>query len=266
MDETLDRISGDSPELALVLEPGVESGEMVRGLHEHLKGMGAGDEKSIQMDFGETVEDGPPVRPDPAVPDPGTGGVRGRAAGLGRFGVSSRSLAARARRGESVRDLVRAHLNDHRVEMRREYLALQIIRELTAAGRSALPVPESLRESCLLMRRMEMEIPPERELDEDHPARRMALRDARGLTAFEALRALSAVEPDEQDERRAERAHARRFRSPATVREKALRAPKARALMRRQATWDALLRWTLDRARVNKERMTLEQLAARVES
>ena len=147
--------------------------------------------------------------------------------------------------------------------MRREYLAGQITQGLAAAKEPALPVPESLREWCLSVRLKEMGVPPEQELGEDHPAHRVALMDAQRITVFQALRALSGAEPSEQDMQQVEEAYAGQFKDSAAAKRNVRSNPDVRGHLQREASWDALIRWTLDRARVNKERMTLEQLGAR---
>ena len=258
MDETLAEITEDSPDLALVLEPGA----MLEELHEHLQGMGVGDEKSVQTAFAEKAGGHPlsgqtrqfrirvrEVR-EVVLPDWEDAAWLAKCGGAG---------ATR----EDIRSSVHAHLDYRLAEMRREYLAGQITQGLVAAGDSALPVPESLREWCLSVRLKEMGISPEQELGEDHPVRRVALTDAQRITVFQVLRALSGAEPGEQDMQRVEEAYAGQFKDTAAARRDARRNPDVRGHLQREATWDALLRWTLDRARVNKERMTLEQLGAR---
>ena len=259
MDETLAAIAEDSPDLALILEPGA----MLEELHEHLRGMGAGDEKSVQVAFAERADGHPlsgqtrqfrirvrEVR-EAVLPDWEDAAWLAKCGGAG---------ATR----ETIRDSVRAHLDYRRVEMRREYLAEQITQGLAAAKEPALPVPESLREWCLSVRLKEMGVPPEQEeLGEDHPARRVALMDAQRITVFQALRALSRVEPTEEDHKQIEDAYAGQFKDSAAARRNARQNPDVRGHLQREASWDALIRWTLDRARVNKERMTLEQLGAR---
>ena len=258
MDETPAEIAADSPDMALVLEPGA----VLEELHEHLAGMGAGDEKSVQVAFAERAGGHPLAgqtrRFRIRVQEVREAVLPGweDAAWLAQCGGAGATR-------ETIRDSVRAHLEYRRVEMRREYLAGQITQGLAAAGESALPVPESLREWCLSVRLKEMGVPPEPEPGEDHPARRMALADAQRITVFQALRALSGAEPGEQDMRQVEEAYAGQFRDPAAARRNARRNPDLRGHLQREATWDALIHWTLDRARVNRERMTLEQLGAR---
>lgn len=258
MDETLAEIAEDSPDLALVLEPGA----MLEELHEHLQGMNAGDEKQVQVSFAEKADGHPlsgqtrqfrlrmrEVR-EAVLPDWEDAAWLEQCGGAG---------ATR----EDIRNSVHAHLDYRRTEMRREYLAVQITQGLVAAGGPALPVPESLREWCLSARLKEMGVPPEQELGEDHPARQVALMDAQRITVFQALRALSGAEPSEQDLQQVEKAYAGQFKDPAAARRNARRNPDVSGHLQREATWDALIRWTLDRARVNKARMTLEQLGAR---
>lgn len=257
-DETPAEITQDSPDLVLVLEPGT----VLEELHEHLLGMSAGDEKSARVAFAEQSGGHPlsgqtrqfririqEVR-EAELPDWDDPAWLQKCGGAG---------ATR----EDIRDSVRAHLNYRGVEMRREYLVAQITQGLVAAKESVLPVPGSLREWCLSVHMKEMGIPPEQELGEDHPARRVALKDAQRITVFQALRALSGAEPGEQDLQRVEDAYARQFKDPTVARRNARRNPDVRGHLEREATWDVLIRWTLDRARVNKERMTLEQLSAR---
>ncbi len=257
MDETLAEIAEDSPDLVLVLEPGA----MLEELHEHLQGMAAGDEKSVQVAFAERTDGHPlsgqtrqfrirvqEVR-EAVLPDWEDAAWLAKCGGAG---------ATR----EDIRSSVRAHLDYRRTEMRREYLAGQITQGLAAAKEPALPVPESLREWCLSVRLKEMGVPPEQELGEDHPAHRVALMDAQRITVFQALRALSGAEPSEQDMQQVEEAYAGRFKDPAAAKRNARSNPDVRGHLQREASWDALIRWTLDRARVNKERMTLEQLGA----
>lgn len=258
MDETLAEIAEDSPDLALVLEPGT----MLEELHEHLAGMSAGGERPVQVAFAERADGHPlsgqtrqfrirvrEVR-EAVLPDWEDAAWLAKCGGAG---------ATR----ETIRDSVRAHLDYRRAEMRREYLTGQITQGLAAAGEPALPVPESLREWCLSIRVKEMGVPPEQELGGDHPIHQMALSDAQRITAFQALRALSGAEPSEEDQKRIEEAYAGQFRDPVAARRNARRNPDVRGHLQREATWDALIRWTLDRATVNKERMTLEQLGAR---
>ena len=258
LDETLAEIAEDSPELVLVLEPGAGLEE----LHEPLRGLGAGDEKSVQVSFVDRADGHPlsgqtrqfrvrvrEVR-EAVLPDWEDSAWLEKCGGVG---------ATR----EDIRNSVRAHLDYRQTEMRREYLVGQITQGLAAAGAPALPVPESLREWCLSTRLKEMEVPPEQEPGEDHPARRVALMDAQRVTVFQALRTLSGAEPGEQDLQRVEEAYAGQFKDPAAARHNARRNPDVHGHLQREATWDALIRWVLDRARVNKEPMTLEQLGAR---
>ena len=258
MDETLAEIAEDSPDLDLVLEPGA----MLEELHEHLQGMGAGDEKSAQVAFAERADGHPlsgqtrqfrirvrEVR-EAVLPDWEDAAWLAKCGGAG---------ATR----EDIQSSVRAHLDYRRTEMRREYLAGQITQGLAAAKEPALPVPESLREWCLSVRLKEMGVPPEQEPGEDHPAHRVALMDAQRITVFQALRALSGAEPSEQDMQQVEEAYAGQFKDSAAAKRNARSNPDVRGHLQREASWDALIRWTLDRARVNKERMTLEQLGAR---
>ncbi len=258
MDETLAEITGDSPDLALVLEPGT----MLEELHEHLAGMSAGNEKSVQVAFPGPADAPPPsgqtrqfrvqvqevreaVLPDWEDP-----------AWLAQCGGSGATR-------ETVRESVRAHLEGRRVEMRREYLAGQIAQGLTAGAAPALPVPGSLREWCLSIRAEEMEIPPEQQLGEDHPISQAAFRDAQRITAFQALRALSGVEPTEEDRKQVEDTYAGQFKDAAAARRTARQNPTVRGHLQREATWEAVIRWVQERARVNNERMTLEQLGTR---
>ena len=258
MDETLAEIAEDSPDMVLVLEPGAGFEE----LHEHLQGLGAGDEKSIQVNFADRVDGHPlsgqtrqfrvrvrEVR-EAVLPDWEDSAWLAKCGGAG---------ATR----EDIRNSVRAHLDYRQTEMRREYLVGQITQGLAAAGAPALPVPESLREWCLSTRLKEMGVSPEQEPGEDHPARRVALMDAQRVTVFQALRTLSGAEPGEQDMQRVEEAYAGQFKDPAAAQRNARRNPDLRGHLQREATWDALIRWVLDRARVNREPMTLEQLGAR---
>ena len=257
-DETLAEITGDSPDLALVLEPGA----MLEELHEHLRGMSAGDEKTAQVAFAARTDGHPlsgqtrqfrirvrEVR-EAVLPDWEDSAWLAKCGGAG---------ATR----EDIRSSVHAHLDYRRAEMRREYLVGQITQGLAAAGEPALPVPESLREWCLSVRLEEMGVPPEQELGEDHPARQVALVDAQRITVFQALRALSGAEPGEQDMQQVEETYAGQFKDPAAARRNARRNPDVSGHLQREATWDAIIRWVLEHATVNKERMTLEQLGAR---
>ena len=258
IDETLAEIVEGSPDMALVLEPGT----MLEELHESLAGMSAGDEKSVQVVFAERVDGHPlsgqtrqfrirvqEVR-EAVLPDWEDSAWLARCGGAG---------ATR----ETIRDSVRAHLDYRRVEMQREYLVGQITQGLAAGKEPALPVPESLREWCLSVRMKEMGIPPEQKLGGDHPIHQMALSDAQRITALQTLRASSGVEPTEEDQKRIEEAYAGQFKDPAAVRRNARRNPDVRGHLQREATWDAIIRWVLERARVNGERMTLEQLGER---
>lgn len=258
MDETLAEIAEDSPDMALVLEPGT----MLEELHENLAGMSTGDEKSAQVTFAERADGHPlsgqtrqfrirvqEVR-EAVLPDWEDSAWLARCGGAG---------ATR----ETIRDSVRAHLDYRRVEMQREYLVGQITQGLAAGKEPALPVPESLREWCVSVRVKEMGIPPEQELSGDHPIHQMALLDAQRITAFQALRALSGAEPTEEDQKRIEDAYAGQFKDPAAARRNARRNPDVSGHLQREATWDAITRWVLEHATVKKERMTLEQLGER---
>ena len=257
-DETLAEIAEDSREMALVLEPGA----VLEELHEHLAGMSAGDEKSMQVDLAERGDGHPwsgqtrqfrvrvqAVR-EAVLPDWEDSAWLEQCGGPG---------ATR----ETVRDSVHAHLDYRRLEMRREYLVGQITQGLAAGEEPALPVPESLREWCLRVRMEEMKILPEQELAREHPVRQMALLDAQRITAFQALRASSGAEPTEEDQKRVEDAYAGQFKDPAAARRNARQNPTLRGHLQREASWDAIIRWVLERATVNKERMTLEQLGER---
>ena len=258
MDETLAEIVEDSPDMALVLEPGT----MLEELHEHLAGMSAGDGKSAQVVFAERADGHPlsgqtrqfrvrvqEVR-EAVLPDWEDSAWLTQCGGAG---------ATR----ETIRDSVHGHLDYRRVEMQREYLVGQITQGLAAGKEPALPVPESLREWCLSVRVKEMGIPPEQELGGDHPIHQMALLDAQRITAFQALRASSGTEPTEEDQKRIEDAYAGQFKDPAAARRNARQNPDVRGHLQREATWDAIIRWVLEHATVKKERMTLEQLGER---
>ena len=258
MDETLAEIVEDSPDMALVLEPGT----MLEELHEHLAGMSTGDEKSAQVIFAERTDGHPlsgqtrqfrvrvqEVR-EAVLPDWEDSAWLAQCGGAG---------ATR----ETIRDSVYGHLDYRRVEMQREYLVGQITQGLAAGKEPALPVPESLREWCLSVRVKEMGIPPEQELGGDHPIHQMALLDAQRITAFQALRASSGAEPTEEDQKRIEDAYAGQFKDPAAARRNARQNPDVRGHLQREATWDAIIRWVLEHATVKKERMTLEQLGER---
>ena len=258
MDETLAEIVEDSPDMALVLEPGT----MLEELHEHLAGMSAGDEKSAQVAFAERADGHPlsgqtrqfrvrvqEVR-EAVLPDWEDSAWLVQCGGAG---------ATR----QTIRDSVHAHLDYRRVEMQREYLAGQITQGLAAGKEPALPVPESLREWCLSVRVKEMGIPAEQELGGDHPIHQMALLDAQRITAFQTLRASSGAEPTEEDQKRIEDAYAGQFKDPAAARRNARRNPDVRGHLEREATWDVIIRWVLEHATVKKERMTLEQLGER---
>lgn len=257
--ETPAEVVEDSPDLALVLEPGA----MLEELHEHLAGLRAEEEKSVQVSFaaqsgghplsGQSCRFRIRVREvrEAVLPDWADSTWLQRCGGAG---------ATR----ESIRGSVRAHLDCRRAELRREYLSGAITQALVGAKDPALPVPGSLLEWCRSVRVKELGLPPEQAEGEDHPTRRMALRDAQRVTAFQALRVLSGAAPTEEDRRRVEDAYAGQFKDPAAARRNARRSAEVAGHLEREATWDALIRWTLDRARVNKERMTLEQLGARI--
>ena len=256
--ETLAEITEDSPDLVLTIEPGT----VLEELQEHLLGMHSGDEKAARVVF-----------PDKSNDHPMSGQTRQfrirvkevREAQLPDWEDSAwlQKCGGAGTTRDDIRKSVRSHLDYRQAEMRRDHLAGKITEALTAPKGSALPVPESLQQWCLSVRLREMGIPPEQKLGEDHPVHRMALEDAQKVTVFQALRELSGVEATEQDLQRVEDAYAGQFKDPAAARRNAQRNPDVRGHLQREAIWDALIRWTLDRARVNKERLTPDQLRTR---
>ncbi len=253
MDETLGEIDENVPAKALILEPG---GAL--SLHKHLQGMVKGEEKLVELEDGAAA---PPSE---------------------RHQIRLRILAVRevvlldwddpklrARFGErltreDIRKTVRAHLQGKRDEARRAYLCGQIVEALTTDEDPAVPVPDSLHEWCL-SRQFEMMgvSPDDHDLAAVRLARMSARAESRRVTVFHVLRSLSGVEPSEEDERRVEDAYIARFKDPAAARRATRDDPTLHAHFREDATWDALIRWTLDRARVREESMTLEELLAR---
>ena len=259
-DEEPAGIPEEGPDVVLTLQ----SGEVLQELHEHLAGMCAGEEKVVRVRY--------KVEPGGQPPSEMEGKCRlrmsevrqgrlpdwGDSDWLGEYGDEGMTR-------DKMREAVRRHLDARQADLWREYMREEILRVLTDVKESALPVPSSLLKWCLSTRLKELGVQSEQELlKAENKVRRIAQRDAQLLTVFRALIDLSGVEPTEQDLERVEEVYAGRFRDPSAARRHARQDPDVRRSLKHEATWAALIRWTLDRATVNKERMNLRQLQAGV--
>lgn len=162
---------------------------------------------------------------------------------------------------EAVHDAVQAHLEQLCAELRQQDLRAQIVAGLTAAPQPALPVPASLQRQCR-ERVAQLQQQLLGAVDEA-AAEQEALRDARLLTAFEALRTLSGAEPTEEERQARVAAHVRQYRNPDEARRQLQRDARLRDQLAFEAMWAALVRWTLEHAKVAQQSLTLEQLQAR---
>ena len=254
--EPLGDIDENSQPVELTLEPG----SMVEELHEHLVGKRAGEEVEAEVSF-PGVSDEPPTATcfrirmlevrELKLPE-----MEDRQ-WLERVGGKGMTL-------ESFRQSIRAHLDYRCLEMRRGYLVQAITDALVEPKGSVLTVPDSLRAHCLARLRQEGDQLPE-DLPEDHPLSLGALETARKLTVSHALRQLSGLSPGAEDLRQVEEAYASQFKDPAAGRRQAQSDPQVRSELMSAASWDTMIRWTLERARVNKEPWTFGQLRQHVE-
>ncbi len=241
----------------ILVRPETAAEGFARELLEAFVGMSAGEEKPVPETWRKEME--PPLAAH-------SGPLRLRVAEVLEGRLPDWDDAEFLRRcggatREEVRDAVQAHLEQLCAELRQQDLRVQIVAGLTVSLQPVLQVPESLRKKCLervgeLQRQLTGKVV-------DAVAEQEALRDARMLTAFEALRVLSGAEPTEQERQARAEAHVRQYRNPDDMRRRLQRDARLRDQIAFEAMWDALVRWVLEHAKVATQSVTLEQLQAR---